>query len=171
MVIDPRRKRFSVLNMQLWQSFFRVTFFQPKLSQILFVFIGFFKKPSASKKTEFQNLASEKPSSQPWSKPNPKQGWRRVKNWVAQRRSKPVLCSSCVFKVPLLVCVYLQRKHLTKRVDCDIQNKLSSLLPKTSMRSSFFHTLFETWVARCIPNSDLGRAQQSLRTADLAILV
>ena len=30
--------------------------------------------------------------------------------------------------------------------------------------------LFEAWVARCSPNSDLGRAQKSLGTADLAIL-
>jgi len=34
------------------------------------------------------------------------------------------------------------------------------------MQSLFFHTWFEA----CSPNSDLGRAQKSQRTADLAIL-
>jgi len=38
------------------------------------------------------------------------------------------------------------------------------------MQSLFHHTLFETWVARCSPNSDLGRSHKRLGTAGLAIL-
>jgi len=36
------------------------------------------------------------------------------------------------------------------------------MLQKSTTLPVFFHTLFEVWVARCSPNSDLGRAQKSL---------
>jgi len=45
-------------------------------------------------------------------------------------------------------------------------NEISNLLLKSLIQSSIFHTLFD---ARS-PNSDLGRAQKSLASADLANL-
>jgi len=40
----------------------------------------------------------------------------------------------------------------------------------SSTQQLFFLTLFVAWVAWCLPNSLLGRAQNSLGTADLAIV-
>jgi len=63
---------------------------------------------------------------------------------------------------------------LRKEQIADIKNELSNLLPKiidTIIAFLFFHTLFEAWVARCSPNSDLCRARNCLVTANQAILV
>jgi len=35
----------------------------------------------------------------------------------------------------------------------------------------FFHTVFEAWVARCSPNSDLGRPQKCSGTAVLKVTI
>ena len=52
-----------------------------------------------------------------------------------------------------------------------LKTNLATYFQKSSIQiRSFFScwlTLFEAWVARCSPNSDFGRAQKSLRTANL----
>jgi len=53
----------------------------------------------------------------------------------------------------------------------DIKNELSNLLPELIHTIIIFPTLFEAWDPRCSSNSDLGRAQNSLVTTNLAILV
>ena len=62
-----------------------------------------------------------------------------------RRRSKPDLG---IFNVTI-ACLYMKHKHLLRKEwNADIKNKLSSLLPKSSvdLQSLFFHTLFKDWV-------------------------
>ena len=43
-----------------------------------------------------------------------------------------------------------------------LKTNLATCCQKSSTLPVFFHTLVEAWVARCSPNSDMGRAQKSL---------
>jgi len=67
--------------------------------------------------------------------------------------------------------VDIQRHHCLSVYSADTWEKSrfltfeKNLLPKTHPRNQYFyHALFEAWFSRCSPNSDLGLAQNSLKT-------
>jgi len=87
--------------------------------------------------------------------------------WVTPRWAEAELC---IFNVTT-ACLCSVHTWGKSRL-LTLKNDWTTYCEKSSIQSSFFHTLFEVWDLNreVSPNSDLGRAQKSLGTADLAIL-